>query len=138
MAEIKTKPTKASVAAFLNGIKDPVQRRDAKVVASLMRSVTRTRPEMWGPTIVGFGRHRFRGASGKEAEWCLAGFSPRAQALTLYIMDGVERHPLELKKLGKHTTGRACLYIKRLDDIHLPTLRRIVASSVRRLKANRT
>jgi hypothetical protein len=135
MSELKTKPNQRSVAAFLAGIRNPEQRRDARAVAALMREETGSRPRMWGPSIVGYGRYRYSRANGKEAEWFLTGFSPRVGALTLYIMTGFPRHRALMKKLGKHSTGRACLYIRRLSDVNAPTLRRLVRESVRALKA---
>jgi len=135
MAELKTKPTRRSVTTFLARIRDPEQRRDARAIAALMRAETRSRPQMWGPSIVGFGRYGYRRASGKEAEWFLTGFSPRVGTLTLYIMTGFPRHRSLMKQLGRHSTGRSCLYIRRLSDVDVPTLKRLVKESVRWLKA---
>jgi hypothetical protein len=95
-----------------------------------MKAATKSEPEMWGTSIVGFGRHNYKYESGTKGEWFQIGFSPRQQALTLYFMGGAERNPDLLKKLGKHKIGRACLYIKRLDDIDLPTLKQLIKRSV--------
>ena len=130
MAEAKTKPTNASVGDFLNGIEDDQKRRDAKTVARIMKRVTGKPPKMWGPSIVGYDSYHFVYDSGQEGDWPAAGFSPRKQALTLYIMSGFTGHPTLMKKLGKHSTGKSCLYIKRLDDVDLDVLKELVEQSV--------
>ncbi|HEY3138351.1 MAG TPA: DUF1801 domain-containing protein [Blastocatellia bacterium] len=130
MAELKTRPTSESVENFLNGIADEQRRRDCLRVVEIMKAATKSEPEMWGTSIVGFGRHNYKYESGTKGEWFQIGFSPRQQALTLYFMGGAERNPDLLKKLGKHKIGRACLYIKRLDDIDLPTLKQLIKRSV--------
>src|SRR3990172_10518162 len=117
MAELKTKLNKASVTKFLNGIKDKTKREDAFAIMRLMQKVTKEKPKMWGSSIVGFGSYHYKGASGREGDWMLIGFSPRAQSLTLYIMPGFEQYGALLKKLGKYKTGKACLYINTLDDL---------------------
>ncbi len=96
-----------------------------------MKEATKSPPKMWGSSIVGFGSYHYKYASGREGEWPLTGLSPRKRNLTLYIMDGFEGYDELLPKPGKHTTGKACLYIKRLEDVHLPTLREIVRQSVK-------
>ncbi len=126
MAELKTKKTNASVEGFLNRVPDAQQRADAFVVLKLMKSVTKMKPKMWGPSIVGFGEYHYKYASGHEGDCCLTGFSPRKGNLTLYIMCGFEKHKDLMKKLGKYKTGKSCLYIKRLADIDLPTLRELI------------
>ena len=135
MVEPKTKPTTESVEAFLNTIPDEQKRADAFAIAKLMKQVTRAEPEMWGSSIVGFGRYRLKYASGREGDWPLVGFSPRKQNLTLYIMAGFEGYPELLKKLGKFKTGKACLYVNRLTDVDLPTLKELVKQSVKHMKA---
>jgi hypothetical protein len=135
MAELKTRPTDKSVETFLEGVPDERKRRDCFTVLELMKKVTKSEPRMWGPSIVGFGSYHYRYASGREADWMLTGFSPRKQNLTLYIMAGFDGAEELVAKLGKHTTGKSCLYIKRLDDVHLPTLEKLIRGSVRRLKA---
>jgi hypothetical protein len=134
MAELKTQPTGASVAAFLARIPDPTRREDCRALARLMRQVTRSRPKMWGTSIVGFGSYHYTYGSGREGEWPLVGFSPRKQALTLYLMAGIERYPALQAKLGKHKHGRSCVYIKQVADIDLAVLRKLVAASVRDIK----
>jgi hypothetical protein len=130
MAEPKTKITDASVTEFLNRIADEKKRRDCFTILQLMQQVTGAEPKMWGDSIVGFGDYHYRYASGREGDYFLAGFSPRKQNLTLYIMAGFDQYDELLQKLGKHSTGKSCLYIKRVEDIDLTTLRELVKQSV--------
>lgn len=134
MSELKTKRTRQSVKAFLDGVPDPRMRRDARAVLKLMRDVTGERPAMWGSSMVGFGSYHYKYASGQEGDWPLAAFSPRKANLTLYLMPGFEGHAELLGKLGRHKTGKSCLYLKTLDDVHLPTLKALVRQSVRRMR----
>ena len=134
MAELKTTRTKASVTEFLDGISDEQRRRDCLRLVEIMTRATDAKPEMWGPAIVGFGRYRYKYPSGREGEWFVAGFSPRKQNLTLYILPSVERYPDHLKKLGKHTTGKSCLYVKTLDDVHLPTLKSMLKQAFKDIR----
>ena len=131
MAEPKTKPTGKSVDKFINSIKEDGRREDCFAVARLMEEVTGFKPQMWGESIVGFDSYHYKYASGQEADWPVTGFSPRKQNLTLYIMTGAEKQHELLKKLGKHTSTNSCLYLKRLDDIHLPTRKKLVRESVK-------
>jgi len=131
MTELKTRPNTRSVEAFLRRVKDEKRRGDAFSLLRLMREATGTEPEMWGDSIVGFGRYRYRYESGREGEWFLTGFSPRKQNLTLYIMPGYDRYGDLLKKLGKHTKGKSCLYIRSLSDVHLPTLKTLIRRSIK-------
>ena len=133
MADLKTKATKASVSKFLRGIEDEKKRKDSLAIQALMATVTKTKPEMWGTSIVGFGRYRYKYASGRQGEWFLTGFSPRKQNLTLYVMSGFEEYDDLLKKLGKYSTGKSCLYIKSLDDVNIPTLKRLIQKSVKHM-----
>ena len=133
MAELKTKVNKANVEKFLNTIKDEKKREDSFTVLELMKQVTKAEPRMWGSSIVGFGSYHSKYASGREGDWFLTGFSARKQNLTLYIMAGFEEYEELLRKLGKHTTGKACLYIKSLEDVHVPTLRKLVQQSVKHM-----
>lgn len=130
MAEAKTRPTKASVAAFLAAIPDAQRRQDCKLVAKLMQEATGARPVLWGANIVGFGTYRYKYASGREGDWPVIAFSPRKNDLTLYIMPGFGDNADLLARLGKHKTGRSCLYLKRLSDVDLAVLREIIAGSV--------
>jgi hypothetical protein len=130
MAEAKTKVTEASVSAFLDAVKDDTRRADCKTVAKLMQKITGEKPKLWGSSIVGFGTYRYVYASGRTGDWPITGFSPRAQALTLYIMSGFEGEPALMKKLGKYKTGKSCLYVKSLADIDLGVLEELVKRSV--------
>ena len=130
MAEPKTKPNDQSVEAFLNTVDDEQKRRDSFTILALMEEITGAEPIMWGDSIVGFGTYHYTYASGRENEWFLVGFSPRKRNITLYIMSGFDQYDALLAKLGKFTTGNACLYIKKLDDIDLPTLRELIKQSV--------
>ena len=137
MAELKTKETKASVSAFLNKIPDAARREDCFAVAEIMRAATKEEPKMWGTSIVGFGHYHYKGKSGREGEWMLIGFSPRKSDLTLYLMSGFEEYPDLMKRLGKHKTGKSCLYIKRLSDIDTGVLRELVKRSVKAMASAR-
>ena len=134
MAELKTKATKASVAAFLRTVDDEWKRNDAREVMALMKDVTGKRPKMWGPSIVGFGSYHYRYGSGREGDWPVTGFSPRKQYLTIYIMPGFSRYAPLMKKLGKYKTGKSCLYLKKLDDVDRKVPCRLVARSVTDMK----
>ena len=131
MAELKTKPTNASVKEFLNQISDEERRNDCFTVAKIMEEITGEKPKMWGPSIVGFGTRHYKYASGREGDWPITAFSPRKKDLTLYVMMGLENHEELMEKLGKHSTGKACLYIKRLSDLHIPTLKKLIKMSVK-------
>ena len=132
MAELKTKATKQSVQVFLDTIKDDDRRRDCEEIVSMMTKATKAKPVMWGPAIVGFGDYEYVGSGGKPTKWFQAGFSPRKQALTIYLMGGKDEKLLA--KLGEKTMSASCLYIKRLDDIHRPTLQKLIDQSVKRLR----
>jgi hypothetical protein len=130
MPEPKTKETQESVSAFLDKIPDKDRRDDCRAVVDIMRDVTKEEPKMWGSSIVGFGRYRYKYESGREGESMVAGFSPRKDDLTLYIFGGTDRFPDLMKRLGKHKTGKSCLYIKKLADVDVEVLRKLVAQSV--------
>lgn len=134
MAELKTQKTGASVSQFINSIDDDRRRKDCKAVAAMMQKATKAKPRMWGPSIVGFGDFEYVGSNKKPQPWFLCGFSPRKQALTLYLIGGYPKDADTAKKLGKFKTGGSCLYIKTLDDVHVPTLRSLIAGSLKRLK----
>jgi Domain of unknown function (DU1801) len=133
MTTLKTRQNRASVTEFLRRIPDPEQRRDAKAIHALMRRVTGAPARMWGSSIVGYGSYHYRYPSGREGDWFTTGFSPRKGTLTLYIMSGFPAHASLLKRLGRHKTGGSCLYIKRLTDIDLGVLERLIVASVRQL-----
>lgn len=137
MTELKTKPTTDSVEKFLSSVADEQRRKDCFRVLEIMKAATKAEPLMWGSSIVGFGSYRYKYESGTKGEWFLVGFAPRKQDLTLYIMPGLERYPALLKKLGKHKTGKSCLYIKKLEDVDLPTLRQLIKQSVADLAAQK-
>lgn len=134
MAEIKTKRTKASVDDFIQEVTDDARRQDCLALIDVMRRVTATEPEMWGPAIVGFGSYHYRYASGREADWFLVGFAPRKSNLTLYIMAGFAAYQHLLSGLGTYKTGKSCLYIKRLADVDLEALEELVSASVAHMK----
>jgi len=131
VAELKTKKTTASVTEFINAIDDDQKRKDARALLSMMKKATNATPVMWGPAIIGFGDHDYFGASGKPTRWFKVGFSPRKAALSLYLMGG--KDATLLSKLGPSSMGAGCLYIKRLDDVHTPTLQKLITTSVKRL-----
>jgi hypothetical protein len=137
MAELKTRKTPASVDAFLATVQDEGRREDCRAVMKIMKRVTKADPTMWGTSIVGFGDHHYRYASGREVDWFLTGFSPRKSNLTLYIMAGFDRYPALVRRLGQVTTGRSCLYIRRLADVDLAALEELVSESVKHMKAAR-
>ncbi len=134
MAELKTKKTEASVEDFLNKIKDEEIRQDCFEIAKIMKQVTRSDPKMWGSSIIGFGSRRLKYASGRELDWMLTGFSPRKGNITLYILSGFEKQAALLKKLGKHSTGKGCLYIKKLKDVDTKVLKELISESVQTVK----
>ena len=137
MGELKTKRNDASVDSFLKKISDADRRQDCMTVLQIMRKATRTEPKMWGTSIVGFGSYQYKYASGREGEWSLVGVAPRKGDLSLYIMPGFDRYGHLLSKLGKHKTGKSCLYIKRLSDLDLKVLQEIVTASVEAMKKRR-
>jgi len=136
MAENKTKPGKASVTAFINGIDDLQKRRDVKKITAMMREATGSRAKMWGRSIIGFGSYHYKYASGREGNFLVTGLSPRKQALTVYIMPGFRKYEPLMKKLGKYKTGKSCLYIKRLSDVDEKLLQRLIAESVTDMRKN--
>ena len=126
---LKTKPGKADVGEFVGAIHDAKKRGDAERLIAMMREISGEEPVMWGSSIIGFGRYAYTYASGKTGEWMITGFSPRKSALTIYIMPGFSELDGLLSKLGKHKTGKSCLYVKRLDDVDTDILRALVARS---------
>jgi hypothetical protein len=134
MAEAKTKPTNQSVEKFFKSQSDPQTREDCSTISKLMREATGAEPVMWGSSIVGFGRQAIRYAGGRQADWPIMGFSPRKQNLTLYIGLAEGFDPDLLEKLGRHTLGKGCLYLKRVSDVHLPTLKKLIKTSAKKQK----
>ena len=133
LAEIKTKPTSASVEDFINTIKDEQKRKDSLVVLEMMKKATGEEPVLWGSSVIGFGSKRYKSpTSGREVDWLRIGFSPRKANLSLYISVGIKEHDAALKKLGKHKTGVGCLYINKLEDIDIKVLKGMIDASANR------
>jgi hypothetical protein len=130
MAELKTRATDDDVEMFLSSVEDELRRSDARTVCALITKVAKAPPVMWGTSIVGFGHRVVRYADGRETDWMAVGFSPRKANTTLYLTGGLETYADLLADLGKHTTGKGCLYVKRLSDVDLAVLRKIVGRSV--------
>jgi hypothetical protein len=130
MAENKTKPTKLSVAAFIDALTDPARRADARALVKLMQSAADEKPKMWGPSIIGFGSYHYRYESGREGDMPIIAFSPRKAATVLYGMTGFDEAPALLAKLGKHTTGKGCLYIKKLAEVDQAVLEALIVKSL--------
>ena len=130
MAENKTRPTKLSVAAFIEALTDRTRRADAKALVKLMQSATAEKPKMWGPSIIGFGSYHYKYDSGREGDMPIIGFSPRKSAIALYNMCGFSGSEALRAKLGKHTTGKGCLYIKKLAEVDQQVLETLVLKSV--------
>lgn len=134
MAENKTKATDKSVQAFLEGVEDDRKREDSFTLVKLMQEITGEEPRMWGDTMVGFGSYHYKYASGREGDAMRVGFSPRKANLTLYIMTGFHEADPLLGKLGKHTTGKSCLYVKTLQDVNMDVLRQMIERSYRHMR----
>lgn len=133
MADIKTKPTAVSPAAFIDGVEHEQRRKDGHELAALMKKVTGKPAKMWGPSIVGFDQYHYKYASGHEGDMPITGFSPRKQSLVLYLGPGLEDKKL-LSKLGKHKLGKGCLYINKLDDVNRDLLSELVTKSVEKMR----
>ena len=136
MAEQKTKPTSISVADYLDTVPDEERRKDCKTLVKLMTKATGAKPVMWGSSIVGFGKYHYKYVSGHEGDTCIAGFASRKTDLTIYGMgEGFAGHASLMKKLGKHKSGKGCLYIKKLSDVDLDVLETLIRRSVERVRA---
>ena len=131
MAGPKTRPTRASVAAYIKRLPDERTRADCDTLVALMERVTGEKAVMWGPSIIGFGAYRLPYADGSEADWPIAAFSPRKTDLTIYLGGGCDRYADLMKQLGKHRTGKVCLYIRRLADVDMKVVKDLVAASMR-------
>ena len=129
MSQNKTRPTTTSVTSFLDSVEDEIQRRDSHTLISIMKEITGEEPVMWGSSIIGFGSYHYKYNSGREGDMLLTGFSPRKQNLSLYIMAGFTKYEELLQKLGKHKTGKSCLYIKRLSEINTDVLIELIKAS---------
>jgi hypothetical protein len=130
MADNKTKPTKLSVAAFIDALTDQTRRADAKALIKLMQRAAGEKPTMWGPSIIGFGSYHYKYDSGREGDMPLVAFSPRKAATVLYNATGISGSEALLAKLGKHTSGKGCLYIKKLADVDQEVLEALIVKSV--------
>ncbi|MEM1174104.1 MAG: DUF1801 domain-containing protein [Pseudomonadota bacterium] len=134
MAALKTKKNSASVADFLATVDSAQKRADCRKIAAMMRRATGKRATMWGPSIIGYGSYHYRYDSGQEGDWMITGYSPRKQAITLYIMPGFSQFDALMKKLGKHKTGKSCLYINKLADVDETVLETLITKSVEHMR----
>ena len=135
MPENKTKPTEVSVAAFLEALPDQGKREDAKALVKLMQSATKEKPKMWGPSIIGFGTYHYKYETGREGDTPVIGFSPRKPAIVFYGFRAANDSEAMLEKLGKHTTGKGCVYIKKLADVDQKVLATLIKKSVAATRA---
>lgn len=131
----KMVPTGASVSAFVERIKDKTRRDEVKKLMAVLKRATRSQPKMWGSSIIGFGSYHYKYETGREGDWCITGLSPRKGNLTIYILPGLHLHQTSLKSLGNVTTGKSCIYVKKLEDIHLPTLEKMARQAISDMKA---
>lgn len=134
MAELKTKQTDANVKTYLNAIEDEQRRADCLELVEIMRKATKLEPQMWGSAIVGFGSYHYKYESGHEGDACRVGFSPRKGDISIYIVPGFEGKEELLNQLGKHKIGKVCLYVKRLPDIKIPILEKLIKDSVAEMR----
>ena len=130
MAESKTTKSDRSVEAFIESLDDDRKREESHRLVTLMQEVTGHEPAMWGESIIGFGTYHYRYASGREGDWMLTGFSPRKRALSIYVMCGFSGHEAMMARLGRHKTGKSCLYVNKLDDIDLEVLEELLRASI--------
>lgn len=134
MAELKTKKNDASVKQFVDGVADERRRKDCRAAMRLLAKATGKRPKMWGSSIIGYGTYSYTNTTGKPAEWPVVAVSPRKSDLTIYLMPGFKPFASLMAKLGKHRTGKSCLYIKNLADVDLPTLEKLIEKSVAEMR----
>jgi len=132
--DLKTKPNKQSVPAFINAVENDTRKRDAKTALALFKKVTGEKPKMWGPTIIGFGEYHYKYESGREGDTLNVGFSPRKANMVMYVMGMIKDDDPLMQKLGKYKTGRACLYVNKFDDIDLNILEKLIAKSYKATK----
>ena len=137
MATLKTIPNDGDVISYINAIEDVRKRNESLRIMEMMEKITQEKPVLWGGSIIGFGTYHYKYASGREGDWFLTGFSPRKQNLSLYIMAGFDRYEDLMAKLGKHKTGKSCLYVKSLDDIDLEILMKLIKESVDHMRNKR-
>lgn len=132
LAEIKTKQTDSSVEDFINSVADEQKRKDSYVLLELMEKAVKEKPKMWGSSMIGFGKMRYKSpATGREVDWFKIGFSPRKANLSIHLCGSMEQHAESLKKLGKHKTGAGCLYINKLEDVDVNTLEQIITTAAK-------
>ena len=132
MYELKTKQTDDNVTKFLNTVEDEVKRKDCFEIVEMMKEATAELPKMWGTSIIGFGKYHYKYDSGHEGDMCVIGFSPRKQNITLYIPGGIHKYDDLLEKLGKHKTGKGCLYVKKLADVDEKVLEKVIAAACKK------
>ena len=131
MAELKTKKTEQSVDKFLSSVKDKDRKKDCEAIVAMMKKASKAEPKMWGSSIIGFGHRVLKYDSGRELDWFVMGFSPRKANFALYLAGGVEAQKKILEKLGKHKTGKGCLYINSLEEVSVPVLKDILETSAK-------
>lgn len=134
MKQNKTQKTNESVELFLSSVSDKQKQTDSYTLIDMMGKITKVSPHLWGKTIIGFGEYHYRYKSGREGDWFLTGFSPRKQALTLYLMCDLSHDGLDFSGLGKYKKGKGCLYIKRLSDVSIEVLQRLIYQSIEIIK----
>jgi hypothetical protein len=134
MAKNKTTETISSVADFINGVKDQTKRKDSFALIELIKKQTGFIPKMWGPSIIGFGSYHYKYDSGREGDSPLVGFSPRASALAFYLSGHFDKREELLEKLGKYKTNKGCIYIKKLDDIKIEILQKMITNHINHIK----
>lgn len=130
MADLKTKPGEENVEVFLNALEDEKKKADSFRMLKLMQEITGESPKIWGGNMIGFGAYHYKYDSGREGDWFLTGFAPRKANLTLYIMSGFSRYEELMKQIGKHKTGKSCLYVKSINDLDEAVLRQLIKESV--------
>ena len=135
MSNLKTRPTDQEVSQFIDAVEPDQKRKDCWTIVEMMREITGSEPVMWGSSIIGFGAYTYVNSSKKPADWPITGFSPRKTNLSLYVMPGFSNYQSLMARLGKHSTGKSCLYVKKLADIDLDVLKEVIARSVRDMEA---
>ncbi len=136
MTDNKTKPTDESVEAYLSKITSETKHNDSVELLKMMKQITKQKPVLWGPGLIGFGEYHYKYESGREGDWFMTGFSPRAANISIYIMSGLDKYSELLKKLGRHKIGKGCLYIKNLDDIDRNVLKQLITKSYKSMITN--
>jgi len=135
MAENKTKPTDVDPSDYVASIENDVRRKDARILLDIFTTITGEQPKMWGPSIIGYGSYHYKYASGHEGDSFVAGFAPRKTELVIYLVGNCDGHSELLAKLGKHRMGRACLYIKKLENVDMSILKKLITESTDAIRA---